>query len=132
MFLATASILILGGFAPGIHAVYGQSYSLIWSDEFNSATSSNVDTTKWVFETGNNGGWGNNEREYYTGRTNNAFVSDGILHIRALNESMGGFPFTSARMHTGVTNNAPAGTQPKFFFTYGRVEWRSKFPVGKR
>jgi beta-glucanase (GH16 family) len=128
--LVLGGSLLFGMLGVGAPTTYAQAYSLIWSDEFNSVTSSNVDSSKWVFESGNNGGWGNNEREFYTDRTNNAFVADGLLHIRALNESTNGFPFTSARMHTGVTNNAPAGTQAKFFFTYGRVEWRSKFPVG--
>ena len=131
-------ILILGGstlflsglFGSGISTAHAQAYSLIWSDEFNSVTSSNVDTTKWVFESGNNGGWGNNEREFYTGRTNNVYVAGGLLHIHAQSESTNGFPFTSTRMLTGVTNNAPPGTAPKFWFTYGRVEWRAKLPLG--
>ena len=109
---------------------YAQSLTLIWSDEFNSATSSNVDSSKWVFESGNNGGWGNNETEFYTGRTNNAYVAGGNLHIRAQVELTNGFRFTSARMLTGVTNGAPAGTALKFWFTYGRVEWRAKMPSG--
>ena len=107
-------------FGVGTPTAYSQSYSLIWSDEFNSVTSSNVDTTKWVFESGNNGGWGNNEQEFYTGRTNNASIAGGLLHIRAQNEETNGFHFTSARMKT----------ETKFWFTYGRVEWRAKLPSG--
>ncbi len=126
-------MLLLGGpllFGMLAAKTYAQAYSLIWSDEFNSVTSSNVDSTKWVFESGNNGGWGNNEQEFYTGRTNNAYVAGGLLHIRAQVELTNGFRFTSARMLTGITNGAPAGTPLKFWFTYGRVEWRSKFPSG--
>src|ERR1017187_5035996 len=114
----------------GSPMAYAQSYSLIWSDEFNSVTSSNVDTTKWEFESGNNGGWGNNEREFYTDRTNNAYVAGGVLHLRAQAELTNGFPATSVRMLTGITNGAPAGASPKFCFTYGRVEWRAKLPIG--
>src|SRR5438552_2018012 len=69
--------------------------NIVWSDEFNGAT---IDPAHWQFETGNNGGWGNGERENYTSRTNNAYVANGLLHIVALKESLGGFPYTSARM----------------------------------
>jgi beta-glucanase (GH16 family) len=108
-----ATLLVFLGFAHRSHAIW----QLVWSDEFDGTT---VDTTKWVFETGNNNGWGNSEREYYTGRTNNAFVSGGLLHIVARQESFGGFPYTSARMKT----------QGKFSKKYGRIEWRAKIPQG--
>lgn len=42
-------------------------WKLAWSDEFNGADSSQVDSSKWVMETGGNG-WGNDELEYYTAR----------------------------------------------------------------
>lgn len=63
---AIGSLLLFGLFGTVVPAAHAQSYSLVWSDEFNSATSSNVDTTKWEFESGNNGGWGNAENEFYT------------------------------------------------------------------
>jgi beta-glucanase (GH16 family) len=93
-------------------------WNIVWSDEFNGT---NINTTNWKFETGNNGGWGNSEREYYTGRTNNAYVSNGILHIVAQQESMSGFNFTSARMKSLGLYSTP---------TYGRIQWRAKLPAG--
>jgi beta-glucanase (GH16 family) len=92
-------------------------WQLTWSDEFDGSA---IDTTKWTFENGNNNGWGNSEREYYTSRTNNAFVSGGLLHIVARQESFGGFPYTSARMKT----------QGLYSHKYGRFEWRAKLPQG--
>jgi beta-glucanase (GH16 family) len=92
-------------------------WNIVWSDEFNGTS---IDTSKWAFETGNNGGWGNRELEYYTGRTNNAYVSNGILHIVARQESTSGFSYTSARMKT----------ENLYTTTYGRVEWRAKLPAG--
>ncbi|WP_290726356.1 glycoside hydrolase family 16 protein [Fibrobacter sp. UBA2449] len=86
-----------------------------WSDEFDT-----IDTTTWTFETGASG-WGNNEWQYYTGRSENAFVQDGILHIRANKEDYEGAKYTSARMIT----------KGKFSFTYGTVEARIALPVGK-
>jgi beta-glucanase (GH16 family) len=99
---------------PGhVHAAW----QLVWSDEFDGST---VDASKWVFETGNNNGWGNGEREYYTGRTNNAYVANGVLHIVARQESTNGFSYTSARMKT----------QGRFSQAYGRFEFRAKLPQG--
>lgn len=87
----------------------------LWLDEFDS-----IDTTTWTFETGASG-WGNNEWQYYTSRSENAFVQDGILHIRANKEDYEGAKYTSARMIT----------KGKFSFTYGTVEARIALPVGK-
>ena len=87
----------------------------LWHDEFDS-----IDTATWTFETGASG-WGNNEWQYYTARKENAYVQDGILHIRANKENYEGAKYTSARMITKV----------KFSFTYGTVEARIALPVGK-
>lgn len=93
-------------------------WNIVWDDEFNGAA---IDQSIWTFETGNNGGWGNSELEYYTSRTNNAYVSGGLLHIVAQQESTNGFSFTSARMKTQGLYATP---------TYGRFEWRAKTPAG--
>ena len=98
--------LLFGFLGAGAPAANGQTYSLIWSDEFNSVTSSNIDTTKWTYDTGNNNGWGNSEFEFYTSRTNNAYVTGGLLHIRAQIENTNSisrgvintFRYTSARI----------------------------------
>jgi beta-glucanase (GH16 family) len=92
-------------------------WQLVWSDEFDG---SSIASTNWVFETGNNNGWGNQEREYYTSRATNAYVANGVLHIVAQQESYGGFPFTSARMKS----------QNLFSKKYGRIEFRAKLPQG--
>ena len=89
----------------------------LWNDEFDT-----IDTTKWTFEIGTGAsGWGNNEWQYYTGRSENAYVQDGILHIRANKEDYEGAKYTSARMIT----------KGKFSFTYGTVEARIALPMGK-
>jgi len=100
----------------GAGSAYG-GWQLTWSDEFNGT---NINTTNWTFETGNNGGWGNSELEYYTSRTNNAYVSGGLLHIVAQQESYDGYSYTSARMKT----------QGLFSQTYGMFEWRASLPQG--
>lgn len=90
-----------------------------WNDEFDGET---IDTSKWTFEIGTGaGGWGNNEWEYYTSRKENAYIKDGVLHIRAQKEDYEGQKYTSARMIT----------KDKFSFTYGTVEARIALPTGK-
>ena len=90
-------------------------YTLIWNDEFNGNA---INQNNWNFETGG-GGWGNNELEYYTARTQNAFQSSGNLIIEARSESYNGSNFTSARMTT----------QNKQQFQFGRIDIRAKLPV---
>ena len=105
--------------APADGASYG-SWNIVWSDEFNGT---NLNPTVWTYDTGTgcpNCGWGNSELEYYTSRTNNAFVSGGLLHIVAQEESYGGQSYTSARMKS----------QGRFSCQYGRLEWRAKLPSG--
>ena len=96
-------------------APYGN-WNIVWSDEFNGTT---INSKVWTYDIGNNG-WGNNELEYYTSRTNNARVTGGMLHIDAQQESYGGANYTSARMKS----------QGLFSFQYGRLEWRAKLPIG--
>jgi beta-glucanase (GH16 family) len=92
-------------------------WNIVWSDEFNGTT---INPRNWTFETGNNNGWGNNELEYYTSSTQNAYVSNGLLHIVARQQAMGGRNYTSARMKT----------QGLFSKTFGRFEFRAKLPAG--
>jgi beta-glucanase (GH16 family) len=102
--------LVSTGTAP-----YGD-MNIVWNDEFDGAA---INNSIWTYELGG-GGWGNNELEFYTNRTNNAFVQDGLLHIVARQESSGSYNYTSARMKS----------QGRYSFTYGRLEWRAKFPAG--
>jgi|FLOH01.1.fsa_nt_gi beta-glucanase (GH16 family) len=90
---------------------------LLWSDEFNGNGA--PDSSKWGFDIGA-GGWGNNESQYYTSRSDNVIVEGGFLKITAKKESYLGAEYTSTRMLT----------MGKFDFTYGRVEVRAKLPTG--
>jgi beta-glucanase (GH16 family) len=96
---------------------YGQYTELIWSDEFDGNA---LDQTKWGYDTGGSG-WGNNELEYYTNTTENAFVTGGNLTIQAKLQSQGGRSYTSARLLT----------KGKQSFNFGRVDVRAKLPQGK-
>src|SRR5689334_124897 len=73
-----------------VSSVKAQERVLVWSDEFDGAAKAPPDQKKWGFVTGG-GGWGNNELEYYTSRTKNAFLDgNGKLVIQAFRENYTG------------------------------------------
>ncbi len=92
---------------------------LVWQDEFD--TDGAPADANWNYDIGRgSNGWGNNESQYYTNRTENVTVADGILKITARKENFEGAEYTSARLKT----------QDKFDFTYGRVDIRAKLAGG--
>lgn len=101
-------------------------WKLVWSDEFDGTA---VDRTKWDFDRGSFlqarnewlPGWGNEELEFYTGRPENVYLKDGMLHLRAVREPFKGASFTSARLKT----------RSLFAKRYGRFEFRAKLPTSK-
>ena len=99
--------------------VRAQSWKLVWSDEFTQPDGTMPDPGKWAFDLGGDG-WGNDELEYYTSRTNNARIEHGNLLIEARQEELGGRHYTSARLLT----------KGKWSWVYVRVEARIKIPHG--
>jgi beta-glucanase (GH16 family) len=96
-------------------------WTLLWSDEFNAATGTGADTTKWNLV--NKGdGFGNNELEFYTNRATNAYHDgNGFLAIKVIKEAYMGRQYTSARLETSG----------KFEHLYGRYEARLQLPQGQ-
>ncbi|MFP2997004.1 glycoside hydrolase family 16 protein [Spongiivirga sp. MCCC 1A20706] len=93
---------------------------LILQEEFDNDGAPN--SSVWGFDigTGENG-WGNNELQYYTDRTENVTVQNGVLLITANQESFEGSQYTSARLLT----------KDKFEQQYGRFEARIRLPYGQ-
>jgi beta-glucanase (GH16 family) len=91
----------------------------VWEDNFDADGA--PDDLNWTYDigTGSNG-WGNNEAQYYTDRTENVEAKDGVLSIKAKKEDYNGSSYTSTRMKT----------QGKFDFTYGRVDVKAILPSG--
>lgn len=90
---------------------------LVWEDDFSGDS---IDESRWNFIQGA-GGYGNNELQNYTSRTENARLEKGRLIIEAREENYGGSPYTSAKLTS-------AG---KGEWTYGRYEFRAKLPEGQ-
>ena len=87
------------GFALPAVAQVLPGWTLVWADEFTQPNGSVPDPAKWGYDIGGTG-WGNNELEYYTSRTNNARIENGQLVIEARQESYLGKNYTSARLLT--------------------------------
>ncbi|THV26567.1 glycosyl hydrolase family protein [Glycomyces paridis] len=105
-----------------------QAQALTWSDEFNAASGTAPDSSKWRYDIGG-GGWGNNEHQYYTNSTSNAaHDGNGNMVITARRENPSGYQcwygacqYTSARLLTSQT----------FTQAYGRFEARIQIPRGQ-
>ena len=91
-------------------------WTQVWGDEFQYTGT--LDREKWRFETGG-GGWGNQELQYYTGRTTNARADGEHLVIEAKREDYGTREYTSARVNSTES------------WTYGRFEIRARLPEGR-
>ncbi|WNH08663.1 family 16 glycosylhydrolase [Thalassobellus suaedae] len=98
---------------------------LVMADEFDVEGAPNP--AIWSYNIGDGSGtqagsgWGNGELQYYTNRTENVKVENGVLIISARKESFNGSSYTSARLLT----------KGKLEQTYGRFEARMRLPYGQ-
>ncbi|GAB1415982.1 hypothetical protein MASR2M117_13880 [Paludibacter sp.] len=92
-------------------------YQLVWADEFNGNT---YDKSIWKPQI-SGGGFGNNEKQYYTGTDKNIFTRDGNLVLKAYKETYQNHAYTSGKIWS----------QSLKYFKYGRVEARFKLPQGR-
>jgi beta-glucanase (GH16 family) len=105
-------------------------WTLTWSDEFNGADGSAVDSTKWVYDTGGSG-WGNNELEYYTSGTANAVQQGGNLVITATTANASSYTCSYPSNGPCHYTSARLKTLGKFSQQYGRFEARIQMPEGQ-
>ena len=118
--LLLVGLLVKNASASSTPPPVAAGWRLVWSDEFQQPDGSAPDAAKWGYEKGGNG-WGNNELEYYTSRTNNVRIENQQLVIEARREDFRGRKFTSARLVT----------KGKGSWTFGRIEARIKIPRGQ-
>ena len=116
-------LILLLGLVTTVVQVEAQSLpgrTLLWADEFSQSDGTKPDSSKWGYDIGGSG-WGNNELQYYTNRTENARIESGSLVIEARAENFDVKNYTSARLLT----------KDKGSWTYGRIEARIKIPKGQ-
>ncbi len=95
-----------------------EGYTLLWHDEFDG-DSLNMDN--WNMEP-REPGWTNNELQEYTQSTDNIFVRDGKLILKAIKTQKNGKDYYTS----GKVNS-----QNKRDFMYGKVVARAKAPEGQ-
>jgi beta-glucanase (GH16 family) len=88
----------------------------VFSDEFE--TPGSPEPATWGYDIGY---VANDEKQYYTSRSENARVENGTLVVEARRERFMGYDYTSARLKT----------QGRREFQYGRIEVRAKLPTGR-
>jgi beta-glucanase (GH16 family) len=120
-----ALLMALAVSLPVVPSQADTAWTLVWSDEFSQPDGSAPDATKWNHDLGGNG-WGNNELQTYTSRTNNARIESGQLVIEARAETYTGTDgiqrnYTSARLKT----------QGLWACLHGRIEARIRVPRGQ-
>lgn len=92
---------------------------LLWQDEFDGASGTLPDSTRWRFDVGED--WGNAQLEYDTRRPENVSLDGrGHLAITARQEDYQGRHYTSGRINSFE----------RFDQAYGRFEARIRLPVG--
>lgn len=74
----------------------------------------------WNIDVGGSG-FGNNEDQFYTNRTDNIYIKNSILHIVARKEDFEHRKYTSAKLTT----------KDKVSLKYGTIEVRMKLPKGQ-
>ncbi|MFI1772601.1 glycoside hydrolase family 16 protein [Thalassobellus citreus] len=118
-------VLVLSSCATDDTQTVARFTELTVQDEFDSDGALN--TSIWSYDIGNGDGtpaglgWGNNELQYYTNRSENVTVQNGVLIISAKKEDYNGASYTSARILT----------KGKFAQKYGRFEARIRLPYGQ-
>lgn len=103
--------------APTSSAPAPSGYKLVFNDDFNT-----IDRTKWNVR---NNSWANNEESIVTSRSNNVFVSNGALTLRAIHESY------TVGSTTKQYTSGYLDTIGRESWQYGRIEMRAKLPAAQ-
>ena len=95
-----------------------EGYNILWHDEFDG---NELDFNTWSYDP-HAPGWTNNELQEYTQSTDNVFVKDGNLVLKAIKKTIDGRNYyTSGKVKT----------KDKEDFLYGKVVARAKVPEGQ-
>ncbi len=96
-----------------------EGYTLLWNDEFDGDA---LDESNWSYDP-HEPGWTNNELQEYTTSTDNVFVRDGKLVLKAIKtqDANGNDYYTSGKIKG----------QNKKDFMYGKIVASAKVPEGQ-
>ncbi len=94
-------------------------YTLLWHDEFNGT---DMDMNIWSYDP-HEPGWTNQELQEYTQSTDNVFVKDGHLVLKAIK--------TQTENGNDYYTSGKVKTQNKQDFMYGKVVVSAKVPKGQ-
>lgn len=123
LLMGPVTTLAAGGTLDGLAAgknplISANTYQLIWEDNFDGTE---LNMSDWNYEY-HEPGWVNNELQRYVNSSDNIFVTDGNLIIKAIKaKDKNGIRYTSGRINT----------KDKHDYKYGRFEARAKVPSGK-
>lgn len=101
-----------------------------WSDEFAGPRGAPPDRDRWAFETGNHGGWGNQELEVYCAPGASTPFPCDARHPNAFQDGEGNLVIQASRTPSGAWTSARMKTQAMREFQYGRLEARLRSTVG--
>ncbi|MDD6326932.1 MAG: family 16 glycosylhydrolase [Lachnospiraceae bacterium] len=94
-------------------------YNLLWHDEFSGDA---LDESIWSYDP-HEPGWTNNELQEYTTSTDNVFVKDGCLTLKAIK--------TQTENGKDYYTSGKIKGQNKSDFMYGKIVIRAKVPEGQ-
>lgn len=121
----TLACLLVVGCGAALQAQFRPGWRLVWADEFEGTDGSRPDPQWWTYDRGG-GGWGNNELQTYTDRTQNCRIENGCLVIEAHRET-----YTGSDGITREYTSARVKTQGRVAFHHGRIEARIRVPRGQ-
>ena len=104
--------------------------NLVMQDEFDVDGAPNSSIWGYNIGRGNNG-WGNNELEYYTDRSENVKVENGMLKITAIKEPYLGAGYTSGRiLSKGLFEQKQGRFEARIKLPYGQGMWPAFWLLG--
>ena len=92
-------------------------YNLLWADEFDGDA---LDESIWVYDP-HEPGWTNQELQEYTTSTDNVFLRDGNLILKAIKTEKNGQPYYTSGKIISLKKD----------FMYGKITARAKAPAGQ-
>ena len=127
--LRVLALILTAVLGSGAAEPAAQPEGLIWQEEFSGGPDGAApDPALWRFETGTGApdlpGWGNRERQYYTGHPQNLVIRDGMLVVTAV-------ALDPSRPDGPGPTSARLMSRPGVLPRLGLFEIRARLPCGR-